>query len=320
MNKPAVMALIGTMALFLGSCGGDAPSTTAQSPSPGASPSASASPGASPTASPTAKSQPFTAPQQPLIAQQPAPVVAVPGLVQGTNPDERLKETTKGRKDPFALLPVQPKIEVSPSSLPGKPSVKKPGLPSLPNPAARRPPVLPALPQSPTKKPAIASVPSRVPKPTTVSGVPKPTTASGTPKPTTASGTPKPTTASGTPKPTTAPSFKPELPTIPEPELARSIEVTGVVQVGGVTQVIVKLPNSSSPFYVPVGTRIANSQLLVKRVEMNGNVPVIIFEQYGIEVAKRVGDPPEASPSKKPGKVASSESPGLPAIANPSTN
>jgi len=298
MNKPAAIALIGTMALFLVSCGGDAPSPTA-SASPGASPSASASPGASPSASPTAKSQPFTAPQQPLIAQQPAPVVAVPGLVQGTNPDERLKETTKGRKDPFALLPVQPKIEVSPSSLPGKPSVKKPGLPSLPNPAARRPPVLPALPQSPTKKPAIASVPAGVPKPP---------------------GLPNPTTTSGTPKPTTAPSFKPELPSIPEPELARSIEVTGVVQVGGVTQVILKLPNSSSPFYVPVGTRIANSQLLVKRVEMNGNVPVIIFEQYGIEVAKRVGDPPEASPSKKPGKVASSESPGLPAIANPSTN
>jgi len=291
MNKPAAIALIGTMALFLGSCGGDAPSTTAKSPSPGASPAASASP--SPGASPTAKSQPLAAPQQPLIAQQPAPVVAVPGLVQGTNPDERLKQTTKGRKDPFALLPVQPTIQVSPSSLPGKPSVKKPGLPSLPNPASRRPPVLPALPQSPTKKPAIASVPPVVPKPTTISG---------------------------TPKPTTAPSFKPELPSIPEPELARSIEVTGVVQVGGVTQVILKLPNSSSPFYVPVGTRIANSQLLVKRVEMNGNVPVIIFEQYGIEVAKRVGDPPEAAPGKKPGKVASSESPGLPAIANPSTN
>lgn len=93
-----------------------------------------------------------------------------------------------------------------------------------------------------------------------------------------------------------------------------------MVQVGGVTQVILKLPNSSSPFYVPVGSRIANSQLLVKRVEMKGNVPVIIFEQYGIEVAKRVGDPPEANPGQKPGKVASSESPGLPAIANPSTN
>lgn len=290
MNKPAAIALIGTMALFLGSCGGDAPSPTA-SASPGASPTASASP--SPGASPTAKSQPLSVPQQPLIAQQPAPVPAVPGLVQGTNPDERLKQTTKGRKDPFALLPVQPKIEVSPSSLPGKPSVKKPGLPSLPNPASRRPPVLPALPQSPTKKPAIASVPA---------------------------GVPKPTTASGTPKPTVAPSFKPELPSIPEPELARSIEVTGVVQAGGVTQVILKLPNVSSPFYVPVGTRIANSQLLVKRVEMKGNVPVIIFEQYGIEVAKRVGDPPEASPEKKPGKVAASESPGLPAIANPSNN
>jgi hypothetical protein len=280
MNKPAAIALIGTMALFLGSCGGDAPSPTA-SASPGASPTASASP--SPGASPTTKSQPLSAPQQPLIAQQPAPVVAVPGLVQGTNPDERLKQTTKGRKDPFALLPVQPTIEVSPTSAPGKPSVKKPGLPSLPNPASRRPPALPAVPQSP-KGPTIATNPA------------------------------------GTPKPTVAPSFKPELPSIPEPELARSIEVTGVVQVGGVTQVILKLPNAPSPFYVPVGTRIANSQLLVKRVEMKGNVPVIIFEQYGIEVAKRVGDPAEAAPDKKPGKVASSELPGLSAIANPSTN
>lgn len=81
------------------------------------------------------------------------------------------------------------------------------------------------------------------------------------------------------------------LPPLPEPDLARSVEVTGVVDVAGVINVIVRAPGEGSTRYVRVGQRLSNGQVLVKRVEMNrGPEPVVILEQNGVEVAKTVGE------------------------------
>jgi hypothetical protein len=66
-----------------------------------------------------------------------------------------------------------------------------------------------------------------------------------------------------------------------------------VIEVGGVTNAIVKEPNAPSR-YVRVGQRLSNGQVLVKRIEVDrGPEPVVILEQFGVEVARRVGDQPE---------------------------
>ncbi|WP_051035399.1 hypothetical protein [Crinalium epipsammum] len=88
-----------------------------------------------------------------------------------------------------------------------------------------------------------------------------------------------------------APIFRPELPKLPEPELARAVAITGVVQIGDTTQAIVKAPNETSSRYVKAGDRISNGQVLIKRIDMNeGPSPIVVLEQYGIEVPLRVGD------------------------------
>jgi hypothetical protein len=71
--------------------------------------------------------------------------------------------------------------------------------------------------------------------------------------------------------------------------------VTGVIEVGGITNAIVKEPNAPSR-YVRAGQRLSNGQVLVKRIEVDrGPEPVVILEQFGVEVARRVGDQPEGS-------------------------
>lgn len=98
-------------------------------------------------------------------------------------------------------------------------------------------------------------------------------------------------------QPTAAPE-PPPLPPVPQPDVARAVEVSGVVQVGNETQIIVKAPNEPTSRYVKVGQRLANGTVLVKRVEMNeGAEPVVILEENGIEVAKTVGEKP-VSPEK----------------------
>jgi hypothetical protein len=76
-----------------------------------------------------------------------------------------------------------------------------------------------------------------------------------------------------------------------------------VVQVGGAILAIVKAPNELVQRYVRVGDQLANGQVLVKRIEMNGPTPIVIFEQYGVEVAIAVGETPGTA-SQKPGTTA----------------
>jgi hypothetical protein len=39
-----------------------------------------------------------------------------------------------------------------------------------------------------------------------------------------------------------------------------------------------------------VGQRIANGEVLVKRIEIQGSEPAVVFEQLGVEVVRFVGD------------------------------
>ena len=87
------------------------------------------------------------------------------------------------------------------------------------------------------------------------------------------------------------PEFDLQLPILPEPELANNVSVTGVVDNGrGVYFAILDVPNEPSRS-VQVGQFILGGQVLVKRIEMyRGLDPVVILEENGVEVSRRVGE------------------------------
>jgi hypothetical protein len=75
-----------------------------------------------------------------------------------------------------------------------------------------------------------------------------------------------------------------------KPLQAMALEISGVIEVEGRTQVIVKLPTESFSRYIEVGDRIAG-QVLVKRVEDQQTLsPTIVLEEVGVEVARKIGD------------------------------
>ncbi|NEQ98469.1 MAG: hypothetical protein F6K30_17410 [Cyanothece sp. SIO2G6] len=82
----------------------------------------------------------------------------------------------------------------------------------------------------------------------------------------------------------------------PEPLTARAVAVTGVVQIGTVPYAIVNAPNEPHSRYVRSGQLLSNGQVLVKRIELFPGVadPVVVLEEFGIEVNRQVGDNPEA--------------------------
>lgn len=84
-----------------------------------------------------------------------------------------------------------------------------------------------------------------------------------------------------------------------EPTLAREVVVTGVVKVDGRDKIIVNAPEESSSRYVEVGQYISNGQILVKSIDFNNfPAPVVIFEQFGVEVAKEVGESADSEESE----------------------
>lgn len=78
---------------------------------------------------------------------------------------------------------------------------------------------------------------------------------------------------------------------VKEPLQAQAVGVSGIIQFGGKTQVIVKLPAESFSRYVEVGDHIANGSVLVKRVEGEQTLtPIVVLEEEGIEVKRQLGD------------------------------
>nr|RNJ71046.1 MAG: hypothetical protein EDM05_00015 [Leptolyngbya sp. IPPAS B-1204] len=84
------------------------------------------------------------------------------------------------------------------------------------------------------------------------------------------------------------PSVNVPSPVAPRESTAETIEISGVIEVGGKTNVIVKVPEEHTSRYVTVGDRLVNGKVLVKRVEM-GLEPVVILEQGGREIVRSVG-------------------------------
>src|SRR4028118_2395972 len=284
MRQNSLITLVSVLALFLGGCpanddGGNAGQST---PTPVAAKKrvpAQQTPTATPFASP-------------LTARQPTKATAVAGLVRTLPPDARVNQVRKGlgRSDPFAAIPTAPIPVFSPAPSGGNTNNRPvPVIPQLPQPRRNvgngngnnqpgrsRGNVLPPIPQprQTFRPPIITRPPSTIP---TRPGI-------GPTRP-----------GLGLPPMAVGPA---PLPTLPEPTLARGIEVTGVAEVGGVASAIVKVPNEPSRT-VREGDRLSNGQVLVKRIEVNrGPSPIVILEQYGQEVARQVGEKPAGAPGQ----------------------
>ena len=287
MRQLKSIAFTGMLALLMSGCasGDEEVVVSPTSPAPAVSPS--------PAATTPPQAQPFAAQKPPVVAQKPARVAA-PALIQPTNADARTQQVSQGRQDPFALLPL-PLVPVPPppGSQPPAPQ-PVPQVRSVPNttrtaagPAGtggagatggRRPTTTAARPNTTGGRPTTTAA-----RPNTTGG------RAGTAAPGQAG---QPNIRPGTLVQPTVPSIA-ALPQLPQPTLAQSVEVSGVIQVGDEARAIVKAPNEATSRYVTVGQRLSNGQILVKRIEMNtGSEPVVVLEQYGIEVGKRVGDKP----------------------------
>ncbi|HYX18134.1 MAG TPA: hypothetical protein VE944_27965 [Nostoc sp.] len=183
-------------------------------------------------------------------------------LIQSTNATERIPLVQlSNRSDPFAQLFGQPVLGMPKTSVRPVPVVPKLPTPSI---AVRKLPTRSiALNQ---KKNNIASIPKKV-NPTLTSVLPK-----------------------VLPQVVPNPALVSVLPPPAQPELAKAVVVTGVVLISKEPQAIIKVPDEPTSRYVQAGQRLANG-VLVKRIEMNqGYNPIVILEQYGIEVAKMVGE------------------------------
>jgi predicted small lipoprotein YifL len=74
-------------------------------------------------------------------------------------------------------------------------------------------------------------------------------------------------------------------------QLASTIEITGVVQVGTQVSAIVQVPNEGSSRYVRPGDYLASGRVLVKRIDITPNEePRVILVQDGVEVVRTVGN------------------------------
>lgn len=224
-----------------------------------------------PVPSPTAQKPAVTAQQpfgtKPLVAQKLPQPTTVPGLIQSTNRDERARQ-------------VQSAIDAQRGKKDPFAGLQ-PAIPRIQTTANR------------TQVPTVSRLPANS-RPNSATASP---TASRPTSPFPPLASPTPTKQSPAKEPTIA-----ALPPLPSTNLANSVQVTGVVQAGGVAQAIVKAPNEETSRYVRVGQRLSNGQVLVKRIDMSGGGdPVVILEENGIEVAKVVGEP---VPQQKPGGAA----------------
>ena len=237
----------------------------------------------SPEPTPSLKSVTKQAVQQPFLAQPfNDPVVstrvsmnsgAVASLIQPTNGTERLIVVKKGRTDPFGQI-----VEPIGSTTALGPQIVVPTLPPLPTTSQQK--LIKKKPAQTAQLPKKPAQTAQLPKKSGFNPV-------------------LPRVLAGS---VNSPKFTTVLPPIRQPEMARAVIVTGVVLIGKTPQAIVKVPDELSSRYVRPGQRLVNG-VLVKRIEISqGANPTVILEEYGIEVAKQVGEQPvkESTPTSSP--------------------
>lgn len=265
MDKNFPIAFVAFLMLAIAGCTiGDTPdATTDPTPTP-----------TTVTESTPAVEEPF---DTPVVSGEPTTPAAA-NLIQPTSSIERSRIVSQGRDDPFAgIVPEIP-----------RPIAETPADRTLVSPqGVLRIPPLPTLTEP--REPVQPTAPTTRTAPTTTT-----TARPSTPQTTAAS----PGTQTPSMRPEVMPGILPdftlesELPPPPQPELAEGVMVTGVMLIGQKAQAIIKVPDEETSRYVQAGQHLGNG-LLIKRIEMNeGSNPIVIIEQYGIEVARMVGEQP----------------------------
>ncbi len=321
------LGAISSLSILTTSCGGDSkPPTPAASPAavaPAATAPATPTPAA---ANPTAKTTPAataakpTVPGKTPVAIKPVSVDVAAGLIPPTDGESWAKTVAKGRPDPFGMLALQPIEVIEPidplvqAAKPQQPSAKVAA-----NTPAARPSVLPTIKiatgsTKATKVSGNQKIASNGKnQPVAISAIPRSGVNRTLPKITVALKEPvintaKPTAKTVSNKKTIAArpalnktrvtdlpiktqiAAKPER-IVEKPLQAMAVEISGVIEVAGRTQVIVKLPTESFSRYIEVGERVVDGRVLVKRVEgQNSLSPTVVLEEVGVEVPRKIGD------------------------------
>lgn len=201
------------------------------------------------------------------VAPQLSPIARA-DLIQSTDPNERVQQINNSRPDPFASVPIPPPPQVvAPPTPPGTPT------PGVATPVGNTPgggAPGGGAPGGGAPGSAVAVAPGQ---PGAVSG-----SASGG------------STSGGGTQPATPPLAP--LPALPQPTLAEAVLVTGVMTIGNENFAVVQTSTGSQ--YVRAGQRVANGQVLIKRIDVRGSEPSVVLEQNGIEVTRSVGAPAPA--------------------------
>lgn len=213
--------------------------------------------------------------------------VAAPDLIRSTDPNARTQQIERSRTDPFASLaiPPAPLPVVSPVAAAGNSGV------STSNAGANAAGNAGGGSAGATNR-TVASRPAPLPPPVRV----------------------QPNN-----RPLVLPSPLAALPPIPQPVIAPTISVSGVVQLGNVPYAIVR-SGSEPERYVRVGDRIAGGSVRVKRIDTLAFEPRVILEENGVEVSRPISaDSSNPSPSPAAADTqAALPSVGLPPVALPS--
>jgi hypothetical protein len=216
---------------------------------------------------------------EPVVSAVPnAPTVVAPDLIQSTNPNERAVGVQRSRPDPFATLPIPP-------------TPPEPIIPEASNAPGGNQPARTAGTR------AAGARPTASPTASANNG-----TAARNAARASASRT---NTATASNRPSTPIAA---LPTVPQPNDARAVRISGVVQIGGTPYAIVQTPNEVER-YVRAGDRIAGGRVLVKRIDTRSMEPRVVLEQNGIEVEMAVTDSAVAADAATPATPTSAPQP-----------
>jgi hypothetical protein len=278
MPKKSLIALFAVFAFLAGGCenlpffggGEDETVESVEAPSP-----AAGTPQTEPT---SAAQQPATTPQQPSGA-------AASGLIASTDPKAR-QNNAQGRADPFSVFPTRVTVKPTgggagdgagggeaPPEVPGRSIPELPPLPPIPPVPRFGQPRGGSPGQGGTGNGQGAGQGAEVQGRSIPEVPPLPPIATPPRFVQPGAGAGAGEGASG-----------------PTAVAAQGVKVTGVIEVAGVPHAIVEAPGQK-PRYVKAGDYLANGQVLVKRIETkSGSGPVVILEEQGIEVAKRVGE------------------------------
>ena len=173
------------------------------------------------------------------------PALAVPGLIPAANGDKQKSQVVVGRADPFALIPIKPKVTIDPSGTDNNTEGQD-------------------TPGSESASPEAMAPNSSAPNP-----------------------------------PFPVPFAPPLPPAPPQPTEADQVLVSGIIQLPTSAIAIVRAPGERTVRSVAPGATLSNGQVLVKAIYANPENPIVILEQHGIQVTKKLGA--AAQPPQTPG-------------------